>query len=350
MNDEIATLKGLVSEYSPSGNEKSATEWLVSHMAKLGYTQSFTDQVGNAIGVMGNGQKQLVLLGHIDTVPGKIAVRIEDGKLYGRGSVDAKGPLACFVDAVAKVGPIEGWQFIVIGATEEERDSDGARHIARQYKPDFAIIGEPNRWERICLGYKGSAWASITIRTEQFHSAHAEESACEMIVNKWIALKSFASDFNAKHEKMFDQLLLTMRSMESGTDGFEQFARISVGARLPIDISPAEWYEKLVELAEGALVEPKGFAIPAWICEKNTPLVRATLSSIRAHGGTPSFVFKSGTADLNIVAPHWKCPTIVYGPGDSALDHTPGEHISIEEYQKAVMVLSASLINLTNMK
>ena len=68
-------------------------------------------------------------------------MRAENGVLFGRGSVDAKGPLACFVDTVAKVGAKDGWQFVVIGAVEEERDSEGARFIVNQYKPDFAVFG-----------------------------------------------------------------------------------------------------------------------------------------------------------------------------------------------------------------
>ena len=91
------------------------------------------------------------------------------------------------------------------------------------------------------------------------------------------------------------------------------------------------------------MMEPVGFAIPAWSCEKNTRLVRAFLSGIRSQGGEPRFVYKTGTADLNIVAPIWKCPALVYGPGDSSLDHTPHEHISLEEYSKAVIVLRHAL-------
>ncbi len=72
--------------------------------------------------------------------------------LYGRGSVDAKAPLACFVDAVTQVGGVDGWQFVVIGVVEEERDSEGARFVVDRYQPDFAIIGEPNRWDRVSLG------------------------------------------------------------------------------------------------------------------------------------------------------------------------------------------------------
>ncbi|HQU35457.1 MAG TPA: M20/M25/M40 family metallo-hydrolase, partial [Anaerolineales bacterium] len=114
MND-FDTLIGLVSQYSPSGGERRAVECLIERMKSLGYDDAFIDEAGNAVGVMGKGEKQVVLLGHIDTVPGEISVREENGILYGRGAVDAKGPLACFVDAVANVGAQEGWQFVVIG-------------------------------------------------------------------------------------------------------------------------------------------------------------------------------------------------------------------------------------------
>jgi LysW-gamma-L-lysine carboxypeptidase len=341
------TLIGLVSQYSPSGQERGAVEWLVARMKSLGYDDAFIDEAGNAVGVMGKGAKQLVFLGHIDTVPGEIPVRVDDGILYGRGSVDAKGPLACFADAVAQVGAKDGWQFVVIGAVEEERNSEGARFVAENYKPDFAIIGEPNQWDRIALGYKGSAWANVTVKRGQVHSASGEVTAAEAAVEIWLKIKMYVDSFNADKQKMFDKLLLTLRGMESDSDDFQQRVQMKIGVRLPEEISPEEWYGKLNEIADGEIVEPVGFAISAWGCEKNTPLVRAFLSGIRSQGGEPRFVYKTGTADLNIVAPVWKCPAVVYGPGDSALDHTPNEHINLDEYAKAVDVLSAALLKLT---
>lgn len=352
------TLIGLVSQYSPSGQERGAVEWLVARMKSLGYDNAFIDDAGNAVGVMGQGTKQIVLLGHIDTVPGEIKVSLTpppplaplpqgEGKLYGRGAVDAKGPLACFVDAVAKVSARDGWQFVVIGAVEEERDSEGARFVATQYKPDFAIIGEPNQWDRIALGYKGSAWANVTVKRGQVHTASGEETAAEAAVEAWLKVKAYADAFNADKQKVFDKLLLTLRGMESDSNDFEQWGKLKIGVRLPVEISPEDWYAKLKEIVNGEIVEPTGFAVPAWRCEKNSPLVRAFLRGIRSQGGEPRFVYKTGTADLNIVAPVWKCPVVVYGPGDSALDHTPHEHIQLEEYQKAVDVLSAALETLT---
>jgi [amino group carrier protein]-lysine/ornithine hydrolase len=347
MND-FETLIGLVSQYSPSGQERGAVEWLVARMKSLGYDEAFIDKAGNAVGVMGKGSKQVVLLGHIDTVPGEIKVEQDNISLYGRGSVDAKGPLACFVDAVAQFGTIEGWQFVVIGAVEEERDSEGARFVAEQYKPDFAIIGEPNQWDRVALGYKGSAWANVTVKRGQMHTASKEETAAEAAVEVWLKIKAYVDSFNADKQKAFDKLLLTLRGMNSDSSDFEQWAQLKVGVRLPVDVSPEDWYRKLNETLKvfetfRVLVEPAGFAIPAWKCEKNTQLVRAFLNGIRSQGGEPRFVYKTGTADLNIVAPVWKCSAIVYGPGDSALDHTPNEHISLEEYAKAVQVLSSAL-------
>jgi LysW-gamma-L-lysine carboxypeptidase len=260
--------------------------------------------------------------------------------------VDAKGPLACFVDAVAKVGQMDGWQFIVIGAVEEERDSHGARFIVNQYKPDFAIIGEPNHWDRVALGYKGSAWAEVTISRGQAHTASGEETAAEVAVGVWLKIKAYVDEYNADKQKAFDKLLLTLRGMESDSDDFEQWARLKIGVRLPVELSPEDWYEKLEELAGEAMVERLGFAVPAWACEKNTKLVRNFLRGIRSQGGEPRFVYKTGTADLNIVAPVWKCPSVVFGPGDSNLDHTPTEHIRLRDYQNAVIVLTSVLSTL----
>ncbi len=72
---DFETLIGLVSQYSPSGQERGAVNWLVTRLKSLGYEKAFIDEIGNAVGVIGQGPKQVVLLGHIDTVPGEILVR-----------------------------------------------------------------------------------------------------------------------------------------------------------------------------------------------------------------------------------------------------------------------------------
>jgi LysW-gamma-L-lysine carboxypeptidase len=90
-----------------------------------------------------------------------------------------------------------------------------------------------------------------------------------------------------------------------------------------------------------------GTPVPAYRADKNTPLVRGFLAAIRVQSGQPGFVVKSGTADMNAVGPVWNCPILAYGPGDSTLDHTPQEHLSLTEYRSAVQVLAHVLQGLS---
>ena len=360
MNPDPDTLLDLVRLYSPTGDEKSAVDYLVARMQELDFTRAFADEAGNAVGVMGEGPRQMVLLGHIDTVPGEIPIRLEGTgatpesptqdlrTLYGRGSVDAKGSLAAFVEAVAAGGSIPGWQIVVIGAVGEEGDSHGARHVVPLYHPEFAIIGEPSRWDRVTLGYKGSAWAQVRVQRSLSHTAGAGESACEAVMRAWETTLAKVEAFNSGREKVFDRLQISVRGMDSGGDGFEEWASLRVGARLPLDQTPENWYTQLANDPDlssipGISIQPVGFPIPAYHGEKNTPLVRAFLAGIRAAGGQPGFVFKTGTADMNILAPAWNCPALAYGPGDSSLDHTPDEHLSLAEFWRSVQVLRAVL-------
>lgn len=369
--DELALLEGLLQRYSPTHHEAEAVNYLVTQMQAAGLT-AFVDEAGNAVGQCGAGEETVMLLGHIDTVPGFIPVVRADDVLRGRGAVDAKGPLACFVSAVARlvgadprVGPQR--RLVVIGAVGEEGDSRGAHFIKDKYRPAFTIIGEPSGWEKITLGYKGSAWFEYTARRALAHTSAQNESACEAAVSFWNRVTAWAHARNADKPKMFEQTLPTLRAMQSDSDGFVESAVLRFGVRLPPGLNPAELHSALGALepdvslsttknphapmgdpalahrvtnrSELKLVE----GVAAYRGEKNTPLVRAFLAAIRAAGGQPGFTVKSGTSDMNIVAPLWGTPIVAYGPGDSALDHTPDEHILISEYHRAIEALAATL-------
>ena len=136
--------------------ERPAVAELCRQMEARGFRAEI-DAAGNAIGTIGSGERRVVLLGHIDTVPGQIPVRIEDGVLQGRGAVDAKGPLCTFVAAAAAAAPDLNATVTVVGAVGEERiGSPGARAVAAWPAPDFCVIGEPSGWDAVCLGYRGT--------------------------------------------------------------------------------------------------------------------------------------------------------------------------------------------------
>ena len=339
--EEVNLLEGLLQRYSPTGQETDAVNYLVAQMKAAGL-KAFVDEVGNAVGVMGDGPCEIMLLGHIDTAPGCIEVRREGDELYGRGAVDAKGPLACFVAATALASARDGRRFVVIGAVGEEGDSRGARFVCDGYQPGMLIIGEPSSWDRVTLGYKGSVWFGYEVKRTLAHTSANVESACQAAVSFWNRVMERSTQFNVGRLKMFDQLIPSLREMHSQSDGFVEAAHLKFNLRLPLGVSLDEVERLIGEQAIDAEVKMVEGCL-AYRAEKNTPLVRSFLAAIRRQGGSPSFSVKSGTSDMNLTAPVWQCPTVAYGPGDSDLDHTPHEHILISEYQRAIQVLAEVL-------
>src|SRR5450432_2719837 len=339
-----ALLRGLLDAYSPSHYERPASEYLTRWMQSVGYDRAFVDEAGNAVGILGDGPHEIVLLGHIDTVPGKIDVQVRGGKLYGRGSVDAKGPLATFAAAAIEAGRQPGWRVIVIGAVEEEAaTSKGARHAITQYHPALCIIGEQSPWDRVTLGYKGRLLLDYRVSRTLSHTAGPARSAPEQAVEFWNAVQHEAATINAGRVKAFDQVLPSLRNIRSADDGFCETAEMTLGFRLPLDMPPAELRPRLLAHVADAESAPeitfRGDEV-AYRAEKNTPLVRAFNNAIRDEGSKPGYLYKTGTSDMNVVGPVWQCPIAAYGPGDSALDHTPDEHIVLHDYHKGIAVLA----------
>ena len=112
MNDDqaIELLEQIVRISSVSTEEAELAHWLAAELPRCGF-RAHVDAVGNLRASIGREDAPIdgVLLGHIDTVPGDLPVmrtRMPDPRgepwqerLFGRGAVDAKGPLACFVAA-----------------------------------------------------------------------------------------------------------------------------------------------------------------------------------------------------------------------------------------------------------
>lgn len=337
-----ALLHDLVTIPSLSTQEAAAVRHLVDWMQAHGSAQAFVDEVGNAVSIFGSGPRTLVLLGHIDTFAGFPEVRREGRLLYGRGTVDAKGPLCAFAAAAAQAHIPQGWRVVVIGAVEEEYvTSKGAHFAATQYQPELCIIGEPSNWDRLTLGYKGRLLLEWAWRGPLAHSASQQPSGPERAFDYWQQVKRWAEDYNAEHARLFDQLNATVQEINSGHEGAYGWTRMLIGFRLPPALSPQALAASL-PLPQDAETHFYGQEEPVSV-ERDTALSRLMRRAVRAEGGTPAFVYKTGTSDMNIVAPRWRCPILAYGPGDSALDHTPEEHIDLDEYLRAVRVLIRAL-------
>lgn len=342
MIDPVELLEEVAAIPSPSGEERAVAAHLVSRMNEIG-GRSFVDGSGSAVCQVGEGARHVMFLGHIDTVPGEIKVRVEDGRLYGRGTVDAKGPFCAAVAAASRLSPAARSALTVtlIGATEEEAASSrGARHALHAHRrPDLLIIGEPSGWDAITLGYKGRLLVRGTITKASHHSAGSQSSAAEDAVAAWNAVSAWANETNRGVEGIFDRVQATLQQIDSDDDGLEQRCRFTIGLRLPPALPPDAARAGLAAVLPAfAGADFAGPEAP-YRGPKDTALTRAFRIAIRQHGGEPRFKVKTGTSDMNVVAPYWAVPTVAYGPGDSSLDHTPAEHVEIADLRKAGDVL-----------
>ncbi len=344
---DVELLRRLVDIPSLSDQERPAVEELCRQMDARGFRTEI-DSAGNAIGTIGSGSKRVVLLGHIDTVPGQIPVRIEDGVLWGRGAVDAKGPLCTFVAAAAAAAPSLRAAVTVVGAVGEERlGSPGANAVALWDAPDFCVIGEPSGWDAICLGYRGTFGFTYHLRQPSRHSAGPGESAGEQAIAFWNAMCAELDTLNRKRTASSTFLTITpgLREMHAGSNGLADEAAMSIGLRLPPAVDIEHLRSRIVELAGPAEIQMNGIQ-EGFRSSRQSPLVPPFLRAIRAEGGAPRFTLKLGTSDMTIVGPAWNCPMVTYGPGDASLDHTPEERIDLADYGRAIRVLRDVLVTL----
>ncbi len=336
----MSLLQKIVEIESFSGQEAQLAQFLHAELSQEQWGfKTEIDAVGNLIARIGHGPKHIFLVGHMDTVPGRIPVRVENEKLYGRGSVDAKGCLANFIECAKYFKASTKLTLTVIGCVCEESDSRGARFLlAQKYQPDWVVIGEPSGWEAITLGYKGSIRIEYELSRSMTHRGHEAPTAPEEAFQFFSELKSKYS--SGKTE--FSSVDVNLVSINTTSDGLSESAKMIFDVRTPLDFDFSQLKAFLEEHKDTASVEHSS-ETPAFRSDKNNALVRALLKGIRASEGQPKFKVKTGTSDMNLLGPVWKVPILAYGPGDSSLDHTPNEHLDLAEYERSQRILTLAL-------
>lgn len=329
-------LTRLVQIPSISCFEQEAALFLCEEMEKRGF-QSSIDPVGNVVGHIGRGERRLLLLGHIDTVPGKVPLKLSDNILQGRGSVDAKSALCCFIEAVALAAPVAkqfNMELCVVGAVEEEvATSRGAFYIRDTLAAEAVIIGEPSGAGALTLGYKGLLKVKIIARQRHSHSASLDYRSC---TDQIMAFLNLVREYTSTIEK----ISFSTRNISTTFTDHEEETIGEFHLRIPYLINVKQVTHPIQNLAEneGLLLEILR-ETPGYQETTDSELVRVFREASLEEGQRIRLLTKSGTADMNTLATKWQVPMVAYGPGDSSLDHTDHEHIDFKEYEKAVKFL-----------
>jgi putative selenium metabolism hydrolase len=345
----------LVRISSPSGSEGAVAARVRTELERLGYEVE-VDALGNVTGTLDRGPGPCVLFdAHMDTVGVSDAAawsadpagEVRDGRLYGRGSLDMKGPLAAVVHGAAAAAT-SGRVVVSASIAEEMIEGFATVAVARRVRPDVAVICEPSG-RRVVVGQRGRAELIVEVRGLPTHSSRPElgVNAVEAMADAIAAARAIElpshpalgpailvpTDIVSRPYPAFsvvpDLCTVTFdrRTLpgESEDDVVAQLrdavdaavAPHGATARVTIGLDRFDSYS-------GAPVEAANFA-PAWSTD---PAAAPASTALEALGAEPHhWLFctnGSGTAALGI-------PTIGYGPGDETLAHRVDEFIGLDE-------------------
>jgi LysW-gamma-L-lysine carboxypeptidase len=360
--DPKVFLKKCIEIYSPSGKEDEISRFIAEFLKKHQFKISF-DKVGNVIAEKGQGKPVLLFVSHLDTIPGKLPVIEEAGKIYGRGAVDCKPSLAAMVFAISKYNLITEKQgkIIFAGIVREEDSLIGIEELIKSdIQPEYAIFGEPTKINQICIGYKGRISIGFRVLSQTGHVASSWQyvNAIEVCIEIWKMIKGVCWQLSelycqkSKNSIYYDKIIPTITIISGGqlTNCVPSESVIHIDIRYPpsikSDILLTEIRNSVLNFKELYEKESK---ISFQIQESITSLIdgfetngdELIVGALRwaifnIINKKPKLVKKTGTTFINAIGLKYGIPSITYGPGDPKIEHTDKEYIEINEYLKSI--------------
>ena len=352
----------VVSAYSPSGQEGDVAKLIFDYLQSRKLSPRI-DSAGNVICEIGRGARSVLLCGHMDTVPGELPVRFEDGTIFGRGACDAKGPLLSLLFAFELLAfqqskDSEG-RVVFAGVTEEERSSTGLAEVIREkIKTDYALFGEPGGESKITVGYRGHLTLRLTIITPEIHASAPKfvTNSAELLFEIYTALKEV---LGADNSGSLEKISVSLTEISSGTahNVIPGKTIATVDIRVPLGSQTDTIRKTVQELIEKKRSQYADAEISTEYDEPtepyrvpmNSPLVRSLSRAVLRRGLKPQFITKSGTGDMNTYALTFGVDAVTYGPGEAKLSHSSEEKVSMNEIFSCAEIISSAVKELITM-
>lgn len=353
ISEAVEQLVKLLSKYSPSGEENEAQEEVFSLLVSKGFENVRRDSVGNVIGEKGDGDKTLLFCSHIDTVPGAIEVKVESGRIFGRGAVDAKASLLGMALAASEYKS-RRLRLVFSSVVGEESDSRGVKHLLEELPPpDYVVIGEPTGMRAAAIAYRGSATVKIRISTPGGHSSSPLDDA-NAIIQLMRIVEYVKSRFTFSKD-LFSNIgvSITMIRGGYGDSRIPDSSEACLNFRYPPEVSFGKLSELFTSVLREYLEKNKNILsikhefldyLDGYVSVKDQVMLNTVREAVkRIMGKDLLLIRKLGTSDFNYTGIKWGRPQIAWGPGDPSLAHSLNESISIEELVQGVRVYEAFL-------
>ncbi len=361
--DLVNFTRRLVQTPSLPGHEDRLAGLIAAEMRQLDFDDVTTDDLGNVVGWIRGGQgPTLMFNGHMDHVdPGPEAAwphppyggDVVEDELWGRGSVDMKGPLAAMIYAAGLAKrhalPLPG-DLVVAGVVMEETGGAGTRGLARRLKPDAAIVGEASGG-RLMRGHRGRIELEVRVAGRAAHARVPDQG-----INPHYTQARFLTQIETlpmARDEVFGSSSVAptlYRTDQTSANVIPAEAQLTLDWRNVPGETPEQIVEGMNRLLAGCLssgaegsvslatvhfVSYTGYAedapaiFPSFMLPADHPLLGAARRVLGETLGQPPEidVWNFATDGGRLVAAG--ITTIGFGPGDPTLAHTSRERIPI---------------------
>jgi len=354
---ELAQELVRIPSVNPDGNpgteligEEACAVYLRDFLASLG-AEAHTEEVlpgrPNVVArfASAGGKPRLLFAPHTDTVSvagmtiDPFGGEVRDGKLYGRGATDTKGPMAAMLWALHEcrdILPVLSHEIWFAGLMGEEAGQDGAKALAAREKFDFVVVGEPTGLD-VVFKHKVAMTARVTATGRSAHSScpeRGENAITKLAVGLLSLQESLTGYFKAIEDPVLGHPTFSIGTIRGGT----KFNIVPDHAEAVIDLRllPLQWKERQAEDVLRAMRDAcPGLSVKriagsqALDTDPSHPLV-AKLASV---GGKPAgaawFCDAAIFSSLGV-------PAVAVGPGSIAQAHTADEFIEVADLERGV--------------
>jgi len=365
----IELLKNLIkieSHKDTKGQELEVNNYIKKYLSESGIKSEIDyviDNRPNLYAKIGKNKKgkNLMLTGHIDTVPpynmeNPFTPIINNNVIYGRGSVDMKGAMTAMIIALKVIHKsgikLEG-ELLFASVIDEEQNCQGTKHMVDnvEINSDYAIVGEPTDLD-VMIGHKGMEWLEITVHGVSTHGSSPEKGVNSIIQAAQLILDLniyFESELSKRKHKFLGKPTMNIGVIKGGVDPnvVPDKTIIQIDRRWVPEESP-ETMKEDIELVIKKLKnkdpqfkaevrrmdEATGYHPPLNTLEDEKIVKHLSESSKELFNKDikiGSFTGWSDAAPLSLKG----IQSVVCGPGNLDYAHSNNEQIKVEEVVKA---------------
>jgi acetylornithine deacetylase/succinyl-diaminopimelate desuccinylase family protein len=362
---------------NPPGDEKPVADFLAGRLQELGMevrVKDVDEHEGrpNVLATWDTGIDGPTLLfnGHLDVVPAgqgwsvdPFAGEIRDGRLYGRGSCDMKGPLAAVVkaiEAVRRTGASLRGTIVFAGVVGEEQDQSGTRQLVKDgIAADYGIVAEPTTLVPV-IAHKGEVYYDITTFGKAAHGSvpHLGINAVEKMVPVIQGVQDLAERLKEKSHPLCGHPTINLGVIRGGeiSNAVPDRCTIQLDRRLipgeTFDEAHAEIHDIVARAARADREFEAEVKVPmTWnpmeIGEDEPIVVALRRQTEAVTGQDPGLEGWPATCDANLLVNEGGIPTCIFGPGDLfGQAHKPDESIEIDGLVMGAKIYALTILDL----